>query len=326
MIKCVWLAVAAALFSGCAAFSELAPKSDEVLILSFFRDNGQNGVFLAWSEDGVNFKPLNDDNPVMKPGPWQEQNLTRDPSIVYHSGKFHAVWTSSWRGRWFGCAESEDLKTWSDPVKVQPFPKSLPEVEQPNNVWAPEICWDPVQKNYAVFWSSTTGCTAGHRIYVSRTTDLKTFTDAKMFFDQGFNCIDGMMAFDLQGSFCARNGRWLLVLKNELGVKDGGKNLRWTTAPADFSKPWSPVSKPLTGPGSAVRGNEMAEGPSLLKWKGKWFLYWDAFANGHYCLATSTDMEKWTDMTSELKLPPKPRHGTVFVAPRSAVAWLKTAK
>jgi len=326
MSKWVWLVVGAALVSGCAVFQDCAPKRDEVLILSFFRDNGQDGIYLAWSEDGVNFKPLNDDKPVIKPGPWQGQNLTRDPSMVYHDGKFHAVWTSSWRGRWFGCAESEDLKTWSDPVKVQPFPASLPEVEQPRNVWAPEICWDPVQKNYAVCWSSTAGRAAGHRIYISRTTDLKTFTEAKMFVDQGFNCIDGMMVFDPQGTLRTRNGRWVMALKNERDVKEGGKNLRLTTTPADFSKPWTPVSKPLVGPGSGVRGDEMAEGPSLLQWKGKWFLYWDAFANGHYCLATTTDLETWTDRTSELKLPPHPRHGTVFVAPRSAVAWLKTAK
>lgn len=326
MNKGVWLMMGVALVSGCATFSEQATTRDEVLILSYFRDNGQDGIFLAWSEDGVHFMPLNEDKPVMKPGPWPGQNLTRDPSMVYRGGKFHAVWTSNWSGRWFGCAESEDLRTWSDPVKVQPFPESLPQKERPGNVWAPEICWDPVQKNYAVVWSSATGRTAGHRLYISRTADLKTFTEAKLFLDQGFNCIDGMMVFDPQGSSRARNGRWLMVLKNELEVKDGGKNLRLTTAPADFSKPWAPVSKPMAGPGSSIRGNEMAEGPSLLKWKGQWFLYWDAFANGHYCLATSTDLETWTDRTAELKLPPHPRHGTVFVAPRSAVAWLNTSK
>ena len=67
-------------------------------------------------------------------------------------------------------------------------------------------------------------------------------------------------------------GHWVMVLKNEQEVRDGGKNLRLTTAPADFSKPWSPVSQPVIGPGSPVRGAEMAEGPALVKWQGQWFL------------------------------------------------------
>jgi hypothetical protein len=69
----------------------------------------------------------------------------------------------------------------------------------------------------------------------------------------------------------------------------------------------------------------MAEGPSLLKWRGQWFLYWDAFANKHYSLASSGDLKTWTDRTAELQMPPHPRHGTVFRAPRAAVGWLVKA-
>ncbi len=325
MNKLLWLALAASIVSGCALLSEKPVKQDEVLILSFFRDNGQAGIFLAGSEDGLTFTPLNDDKPVMKPGAWPGQNLTRDPSMIYHNGKFRAVWTTSWNGRWFGYAESPDLKQWPSQVKVLPFPEVLPPKDQPGNVWAPEICWDPVQRNYLIIWSSTTS-PAGHRLYASRTADGKAFSEAALFFDQKFICIDGMLAFQDHGSRNPSKGQWIMALKNEQEIRDGGKNLRITTAPADFSKPWEPVSKPVAGPGSAVRGNEMAEGPSLLKWKDQWFLYWDAFANGHYCLATSPDLINWTDRSADLKMPPHPRHGTVFAAPRSAVAWLRDAQ
>ena len=82
-----------------AAFSLLALAAasrgadDDVLFLAFFRDNGQAGIFLAASRDGVRFDAVNNDRPVMKPAGWPGQSLTRDPSIVYHDGKFHAVWT-----------------------------------------------------------------------------------------------------------------------------------------------------------------------------------------------------------------------------------------
>ena len=338
MVRIEWFVAAAVMVSAGLAACAQAVEREEILILSFFRDNGQAGIFLAWSEDGLNFKPLNDDKPVMKPAPWQGQNLTRDPSMVFHDGKFHAVWTSGWGGRCFGYAESPDLKQWSDPVKVQPFPASLPAEDQPRNMWAPEICWDPVQKNFAIFWSSTTDRESrngdgssdngkdganDHRIYLSRTADGKTFMDAKLFFDQKFSSIDAMLAFDDKGAGDPKEGRWIMVLKHEQEIRLGGKNLRLTTAPADFSQPWTPVTKPIAGPGAPLREKEMAEGPSLLKWKGQWYLYWDAFANAHYSLATSANLETWNDRTVELKMPPHPRHGTVFVAPRLMVAWLR---
>jgi hypothetical protein len=310
-----------------------AANSDEVLLLSFFRDNGQHGTCLAWSEDGFQFKALNGDKPVFPPANWPGQNLTRDPSVVFHEGRFHMVWTSGWKGRCFGYATSPDLVQWSEPVKVEPFPSTLPAQDQPRNIWAPEICWDPADQSFAIIWSSTTeresrngdGSSSNgkdgeldHRLYLSRTRDGKHFSDAKIFFDQKFCCIDGQMLFEPQGTA----GRWIMVLKNEQEIPLGGKNLRLTFAPAGFSGGWTPVGEPIAGPGSPVQPKEMAEGPTLIQWSGQWFLYWDAFANGHYSLAVSKDLRTWTDRSSDLQMPAHPRHGTVFRAPRSAVGWL----
>ena len=84
-----------------------AAENDRILIFSFFRGNGQAGVYLAASDDGVKFTPL---QPVMKPSPWEGQNLTRDPSIVFHDGKFHAVWTTNWLGNCWLVAQCPELK------------------------------------------------------------------------------------------------------------------------------------------------------------------------------------------------------------------------
>ena len=190
----------------------------------------------------------------------------------------------------------------------------------------PEIHWDPVRKNFAVIWSSTTeresrngdgSSSSGkdgdldHRFYVSRTAGGKTFTDAALFFDPHYCCIDAQMTFDPQGATDPAGGRWILVFKDERNIPLGGKNLRLSFAPASLSKPWTPPTAPIAGPGSPVRPREMAEGPTLVQWNNEWFLYWDAFANGHYCAATSADLAHWTDRTADLKLPPPSpaRHG-----------------
>lgn len=334
--------LAAVLLGGliAAGLAATAPAAgtDEVLLLAFFRDNGQKGVYLAWSEDGVRFQPLNGDEPILKPGDWPDQKLTRDPSIVYHDGLFRAVWTTNWKGRCFGYAESSDLARWSGQRRVYPFPTTLPAADQPRNVWAPEITRDPATGEFLVYWSSTTDRESrngdgssengkdgeyDHRIYVSRTRDGKTFSDARLFFDPKYCCIDACLAFDGRGAADSAGGRWVMVFKDERVIRRGGKNLRMTTAPPDLTRPaWEPISAPIAGPGSRLRSREMAEGPSLIHWKDRWLLYWDAFADGRYCLATSPDLRTWTDRTADLRLPPKPRHGTVFRAPRSAVAFL----
>jgi hypothetical protein len=114
-----------------------------------------------------------------------------------------------------------------------------------------------------------------------------------------------------------------MVIKAERAVKDGGKNLHLTTAPVDFSRPWEPLSKSVFGPGSTIRPEEMVEGGCLVKFGGEYRLYCDAFSNHHYSAAKSGDLKTWTDLTPELNLPKGIRHGTVFVAPQSAVGWLK---
>jgi hypothetical protein len=125
-----------------------SPSTPDVMLFSYFRDNGKDGVFLASSDDGSGFKALNDDKPIITPPTWQGQNLTRDPSIIYHDGVFHMVWTSNWTGRVFGYACTKNLANWSDPIQVRPFPESLPKEDQPDNVWAPELNHDPAKNDF----------------------------------------------------------------------------------------------------------------------------------------------------------------------------------
>lgn len=137
-----------------ASGNEAAP-SEEVLLLSYFRDQ-RKGAYLAMSTDGVNFTPLNNDRPIFNPPQWAGQNILRDPSIIYHNGLFRMVWTTHWAGRIFGYAESPDLVHWSEPRQVRPFPETLPPEDQPDNVWAPEIHWDPLKKDYFILFAATT--------------------------------------------------------------------------------------------------------------------------------------------------------------------------
>lgn len=316
-----------------AALLILAPDAaaDDVLLFPYFNSNGENGVYLAWSSDGRSFQPLNNGDPIFTPPQWAGgQTLTRDPSIIFHDGQFHMVWTSNWNGNVFGYAWSPDLVSWSTPRQVQPFPDGH---EQPNNAWAPELFWDHVMENYKIVWSSTLPSELGdgdgsedsassdHRMYYVSTTDFESFSTPELLFqDEGYSVIDAhVVSQPSEGA----DGRWVMTLKKELGTDQGGKNIRLAFSDAVIGpSSFGPSTDPVVGFGTPIRGNEQAEGPSLVQWNDQWLLYWDAYSSGHYSLASSTDLVTWTDETAQLLMPVShPRHGSVFIADAADVGW-----
>lgn len=316
------------------------PIPGEVLLLTYFRDNGQAGVCLAKSEDGVTFSPLNGGRPVFKPPAWTGQNLTRDASILYRDGRFRMVWTTQWKGGVFGYAESRDLITWSEPRQVRPFPESLPAEEQPDNIWAPEIHWDPLKQDYFILFASTIprerddddnsnndgkrGSRYDNRVFITRTADFRAWSDARLFFDRDFASIDAVMCRD------EANRRWAMVIKcsrDESLAKMPGRNLWLAFTGLDMDKlEFSPLIGPIAGNHSPMFSNpeprrSMAEGPSLLHHQGRWRLIWDEPAGGGLQLATSPDLETWTH-NKAATFPRGALHGTAFLAPHHAVGWL----
>jgi hypothetical protein len=323
------LAIFGILFA--AATSEAQP----VILFPYFLDNGNSGVYLSYSADGRDFLPMNGGQPIFTPPQWPDsQNLTRDPSIIFRDGLFHMVWTSNWSGRVFGYASSPDLVSWSTPRQVTPFPGSLPSIDQPDNVWAPEILYDQFQGNYQIVFSSTTRReeTDGdgsqddtgndHRLYSVRTTDFETFTPAAKHFDHNYSVIDGFMYFDDRETAASADDRWIMAIKREQSTANGGKNIRFTFTDPLQSAGWSTATNPFLGPGSPIRSTQVVEGPSMIRWEDEWLLYADAYSSGRYSMISSPDLTNWTDETANLSFPvTHPRHATVFVADRENVGW-----
>ena len=100
---------------------------------------------------------------------------------------------------------------------------------------------------------------------------------------------------------------WVLVIKNELAPKRGGKNPRLTFSQHMQGPYDTTLGPPIVGAGIDIV-DQMGEGPSLFKRRGLWFLFWDAPGSQFsYCLATSPDLKRWTNRSAEMSLPAK-RH------------------
>lgn len=309
-----------------------ATESDRfVFLLPYFLGNGETGVYLTASRDGLQFDWLNDGKPILPAPNWPSENLTRDPSILYHDDTFHMVWTTSWESRSIGYASSKNLKEWSVPKKIDIWGDRT----DVRNTWAPELHWDPEQQEFLILWSTTTDAELrdddgtgnphklDHRSYASRTKDFESFTTPKLFYstqNPELSVIDPYIAFDDRNTDDPADDRWVMVIKNEMYPKDGGKNLCLVFSQHMQGPYETTLGPPIVGAGTDIV-DRMGEGPSLLKVNGLWWLYWDAPGSEFsYCLATSPDLIHWTNRSAEMSLPvERMRHGTVLRVLESAI-------
>jgi hypothetical protein len=287
-------------------------RPETVLLFTSFRDNGQDGLHLMWSEDGYAWQVLGSDRSFLTPQVGGK--LMRDPQIaVGPDGAYHLVWTTAWEKYGVGYASSRDLIHWSD-QKLLDVMKNEPETR---NVWAPELFFDGGKNQFLLFWSSTIPGRfpeteksgdggRNHRIYFATTRDFRELASARLFYNPGFNCIDATIVQDGQ--------RFLMILKDETRYPPA-KNLRVASAPAPDG-PYGPASMPITG-------DYWAEGPTAIRIGDRCFVYFDRYREGRYGLVTSQDLVSWIDETERLQCPKGHRHGSVLRIPRALLAGLQ---
>lgn len=278
-------------------------STDSVLIFSYFKGNGEDGLHLAYSRDALHWIPLNNDQSLLAPAVAKDK-LMRDPCITRGGdGYFHMVWTVSWNDKGIGYARSKDLINWSEQVFL-PVMQHEPGVL---NTWAPEVFYDADSHEYLIYWSSTIPGRFSktdsqgdekynHRIYYTLTKDFKTFTPTGLLYDQGFNVIDA--------SIYKTGNYYSMLLKDETLKPFPQKNIRMA------------VSQQLTGPYSAasepISGKTWAEGPTMVYHKGYWWLYYDQYSSHRYACQRSVDLINWENFSPQLVFPKGARHGTVI--------------
>ena len=108
------LAVLALLFS-----LPLQAAADEAYLFTYFVKNGEDGLHLAWSEDGYRWEALGGGRSFLKSEVGAKEKLMRDPCVARGpDGTYHLVWTSGWWERGIGYASTRDFITWSTPREI----------------------------------------------------------------------------------------------------------------------------------------------------------------------------------------------------------------
>jgi len=274
-----------------------------VYLFTGFHEPANAGLRLLYSYDGYKWKDL--DTIFLRP--MVGDKIMRDPSIVQGpDGIFHLVWTCAWKGNTgFGYASSPDLIHWSKEQVIDVMKNEPTTV----NVWAPEIFYDDVGKQYIIIWASTIPFRFpkgeedednNHRMYYTTIKDLpngqadfKTFSEAKLFYDPGFSVIDCQIL---------KRGKndYVLILKDNTRHERDIK-VAFGSAPLG---PYSKASDAFTPP--------FTEGPTVEKVGDDYLIYFDQYKDKIYGAVKTKDFKAFTNITKEVSVPEGQKHGTIF--------------
>ena len=278
--------------------------SKQAYVFTSFHEPADAGLRMLYSKDGYKW---NDFNRIFLKPEIGDQKIMRDPSMVQGpDGTFHLVWTTGWKGtKGFGYASSKDLINWSPQRSIDVMKHEPTTV----NVWAPEIFYDDEEQQFIIIWASTIPHrfprgvedeSNNHRMYSVTTKDFQTFSETKLFLDPGFSVIDAVIAK-------LDKGKYALVLKDNTRP-----NRYMRIAYSDKAM------GPYTGVTDAVTGI-LTEGPSVVKVKDQWLMYFDAYGEKTYRALGTQDFKKFEDATSRLSIPEGHKHGTIVPVPQRLI-------
>ncbi len=282
----------------------------DIYMFSSFQEPANEGLRYLYSKDGYHWQHI--------PGIFLEpelgsQKIMRDPSIIRDKqGVYHLVWTIAWKGdKGIGYASSTDLMHWEN-QRILPVMEHEPTTV---NVWAPEWFYDEDNNEYLIIWASTIPGRFpkgvedeqnNQRMYYTATKDFKTFSPSKLFVDPGFSIIDAVLLRQKKNDY-------VLVLKDNTRPNRNLKVAFSKTAKGPFEHISSPFSAYLT------------EGPSVVKLKDKWLIYFDSYGSKSYEAVSTTDFKDFEKINDKIEIPEGHKHGTIFKAPAKDVKKLLKA-
>ncbi|MDW8806547.1 glycoside hydrolase family 43 protein [Streptomyces scabiei] len=243
------------------------------------------GLHLAVSQDGLNWTPLNQNAPLVTPT--QGAGGLRDPFLMRkQDGTFVVLATDlkgtdwNYNSTYIHVWDSADLRTFTGYRRVKLHDMTT------THSWAPEAYWDAARGRYGILYSSVNS--SGHNvIMVSYTTDFVTTSNPQVFFDPGYDIIDGNLTVGVNGV----NYLYYKVNQTLVGARSTTLN------PGSFT------------PFSTAASHGGTEAPTVVKslTSDTWYLWGDTYTpNGVFYAWQSSDLAAgtWTALDQRLYTQP----------------------
>ncbi|MFY1661431.1 glycoside hydrolase family 43 protein [Micromonospora sp. WMMD1274] len=252
------------------------------------------GLHLAVSRDGLNWTPLNQNNPVVTPT--QGQMGLRDPFVFRKRDGRFVILATDLKGTNFGL-NSQYLHVWdsTDLTALTGYRRIRMHTLPNSHTWAPTAFWDAGRGQYGIVYSCNSG---GDVLMVNYTSDFVTVGPQQVFFSPGFGVLDGDVVVD--------GGTTYLYYKNlSTGLLHGARSS--TGAPNSF-----------TTYTSGLRQGNAIEAPLLVKNNdgSGWRLWGDSFSpvNADYYIWSTSNIggNSWTALNQRDYTPPlNAKHGSI---------------
>jgi hypothetical protein len=287
-------------FSAAAAVAGTLPASaaNTAYAFAYFKETpNESGdsyaLHLAVSTDGLNWTPLNQNNPVATPTAGTLG--LRDPFILRKQDGTFVVLATDLKGRIFNLNnqylhvwDSTDLTSFTGYRRVRMHGLNT-------HTWAPTAFWDAARGQYGIVYSANNGTDV---FMVNYTSDFRTVSTNQVYFSPGFPVLDGDVVVD--------GGTFYLYYKNlSNGLLYGARSS--TGAPNSYSTYTS-----------GLRQGNAIEAPLLIRDNSGsgWRLWGDSFSpvnNDFYLWSTSNvGANSWTAANQRTYTPPlNAKHGSI---------------
>jgi GH43 family beta-xylosidase len=329
IFKCIVLGMILATFGTADAqkvSKKKSPKSETknseskttAYLFAYFTGNSGNeeAIRFAVSNDGYNYRALNDNQPVIDSKQISSTGGVRDPHILRGAdGKtFYMVVTDmvsdkGWdSNRAMILLKSTDLVNWTSTIiNIQ---KKFPNNENLKRVWAPQTIYDAQKGKYMIYWSMQHGNDID-KIYYSYTnadfTDLETEPKQLFFSPTNGASIDGDIIF--------KDNKYHLFFKTEgsgAGIKVAVSD-KLTEGYVLRDKYVQQTKYPVEGAGVFKLNNS-----------NDYILMYDLYTKGKYQFTKTSDLENFAVVDNAVTMNFHPRHGTVMPITEKELARLES--
>ena len=283
-------------------------NSYSAYLFAYFTGKGedQEAIRFAISNDGYNFRTLNNNKPLLNSSKISSTGGLRDPHIMRaEDGKtFYMVATdmnvakNSWGPNYaMVFMQSTDLVHWTS--SVVNIPQLFTEFSKVNRVWAPQTIYDKQRQKYMIYWSMRTGEDPDKIYYAYANKDFTTLESVpkQLFFSPDNSaCIDGDIAY--------KDGKFHLFFKTEdkePGIKQAISDKLTEGYTIKSEKYLQKTADPVEGAGTFKLNNS-----------NEWILMYDVYKHGKYQFTKTSDLENFSLIDHEVSMNFHPRHGTVM--------------
>jgi beta-xylosidase len=288
----------------------------EGYLFAYFEGGGnimkQEQLRFALSNDGINWRALNENRPIIASDTISESGGIRDPHILRgEDGKFYLVATDMFTHKYgwgsnpgIVMLKSDDLIHWTHSKinLAKDFPKKFGDAYW---VWAPQTIYDKKAKKYMIYFTLQRNDRKSLITYYAYAN--KDFTgfesDPKILFSAQFGSIDSDIIY--------KDGVYHHFYKGNTKNKNGKeiKNGIQQATSKSLKGKWKEDFKYL----DAYAGKIVVEGSSVFKFNGReeYALMYDMYSSGRYEYQTSTDLYNFSEPKAFTKNF-YPRHGSVI--------------